>query len=1543
MKCVYLFAVSALLLLPTIVRAQVATGTVQTGAPPFGTFGGGPDIIDLANLNAQTIVPVLNKQGRGLSLVFNIRHDSSIWVPVTSGSSQVWEHLNNWGWNESAINIGTALPTSVSVVETPEFCDNGLEKFVVSTTYAKWVYTDGFNIPHLFSGSGNVTDDQCTGEIDTIPEIGGALDGSGYTIQASGNTVTQLLGPDGSSITPNTGAGSVEDRNGNLISLGSNGVLTDTMGQAALTVTGTTITYPAPSGANAVYTLKSTPSTIRTNFGCSGISEFGPTSLSLITEIDLPDISVNPNDKYVVTYEATPGFPGDVTGRIASITLPTGGTISYSYSGGTGTSNSGIVCADGSTATLTRATPDGTWAYVHTENGQNFSTTVTDPQGNETIYNFFGLYQTERKVYQGTTMLLEDDVTCYNGNTTNCNTDEFSQPITERIVTDTLGSQQCQHVYKYNGTNALTEQDDYDYGNGAPGTTPIRKELITYAPLKNNILNQPSQIQIESGSGVVVAQTNVTYDEGSVVATSGTPQHISVSGSRGNPTTIKYTVAGSATLTKTFTYFDTGNVQTATDVNNAQTTYNYPDATSTCGNAFPTSVSEPLSLLQSMVWNCTGGVETSATDENGQTVSTAYTDAYFWRPASSSDQENNTTNYTYASQNSIESSLVFNSSHSATDILATLDALGRRLVTQKRQTPAGTTFDSVETDYDSLGRPSRTTMPYSGTVGQTNSTAPATTQTYDALNRPLLITDGGGGTATLAYTANDTLQTIGPAPTGENTKRRQSEYNSIGQLTSVCEVTSLTGSGACAQSTSATGYWTTYTYDALGNLLKVTQNAQGTGQMRNYSYDDLRRMTSETNPENGTNTYVYDSDSAGTCPGTYNGDLVKQVDNAGNVTCFTYDALHRVLSITYPSGPNSANSPSKFFVYDSATVNSVAMANAKARLAEAYTCTGSCSTKITDEGFSYTVRGEMSDVYESTPHSGAYFHVNELYWPNGTLNQISGLSGLPTLTYAPDGEGRVKAVSASSGQNPVTATGYNVRSQPNQVTFGSGDSDAFTFASGTFNMTQYKFTVGATPQTVVGTLTWGLNGTLRKLAITDAFNATNTQTCTYTYDDLARVASGNCGSVWSQTFSYDAFGNITKSGTNSFSPGYVASTNHMMTGATYDLNGDVLTDSLHSYAWSSDTRPTTIDTVTVTYDALGRMVEQSTSGKNTEIVYDPLGNKLALMNTTATLVTGFAPLPAGATAVYNASGLQYYRHADWLGSSRFSSTPTRTMFNDLAYAPFGEQYAQSGSTGVTSTSFAGMNEDTTTNAYDAMFREYGIQGRWSSPDPAGIAAANPANPQSWNRYAYVVNNPLAFIDPLGLTGPTGPCDATHTGPDPSGSGYRCTCDGTVCVWIPPVGQTVTVNGNPPPPIPTLTGPPAGLPAESVNNGIPGGPVGAPGSPQSPQQKRQACLDKINNTPDGKFYNFFSLLSPVLGPDPKNSTIEDVGGTALKFGTFTFFGVLGKGLPNNPFGSLSTFISEGIEDVAKGVGVPLIAAGTAGQVTAHVGCYVASHF
>ena len=90
------------------------------------------------------------------------------------------------------------------------------------------------------------------------------------------------------------------------------------------------------------------------------------------------------------------------------------------------------------------------------------------------------------------------------------------------------------------------------------------------------------------------------------------------------------------------------------------------------------------------------------------------------------------------------------------------------------------------------------------------------------------------------------------------------------------------------------------------------------------------------------------------------------------------------------------------------------------------------------------------------------------------------------------------------------------------------------------------------------------------------------------------------------------------------------------------------------------------------------------------------------------------------------------------------------------------------------------------------------QGRWLSPDPAGLAAANPANPQSWNRYAYVLNSPMGLVDPSGLQ------DCSMLGASFRG-GPGCQNPGPGCVtsycptayggmaWNDPVNPTAIMN------------------------------------------------------------------------------------------------------------------------------------------------------
>lgn len=59
-------------------------------------------------------------------------------------------------------------------------------------------------------------------------------------------------------------------------------------------------------------------------------------------------------------------------------------------------------------------------------------------------------------------------------------------------------------------------------------------------------------------------------------------------------------------------------------------------------------------------------------------------------------------------------------------------------------------------------------------------------------------------------------------------------------------------------------------------------------------------------------------------------------------------------------------------------------------------------------------------------------------------------------------------------------------------------------------------------------------------------------------------------------------------------------------------------------------------------------------------------------------------------------------------------------------------------------------------------------GRFLAVDPAS-ESINPANPQTWNRYAYVLNNPLVLIDPTGET-------LTVSGSDPAMKKFQGTAN-----------------------------------------------------------------------------------------------------------------------------------------------------------------------
>ncbi len=126
-----------------------------------------------------------------------------------------------------------------------------------------------------------------------------------------------------------------------------------------------------------------------------------------------------------------------------------------------------------------------------------------------------------------------------------------------------------------------------------------------------------------------------------------------------------------------------------------------------------------------------------------------------------------------------------------------------------------------------------------------------------------------------------------------------------------------------------------------------------------------------------------------------------------------------------------------------------------------------------------------------------------------------------------------------------------------------------------------------------------------------------------------------------------------------------------------------------------------------------------------------------------------------------------YRETFWLvgdhlGTPRMVADRTGSLagIKRHDYLPFGEElYAGTG--GRTTTQgygaadnvrqkFTGYERDDETKLDYAQARYYtNVQGRFTSIDPLP-ASAKPGQPQSWNRYTYALNNPLAFVDPSGL-------------------------------------------------------------------------------------------------------------------------------------------------------------------------------------------------
>jgi RHS repeat-associated protein len=1480
-----LYRVLAAVLTMAVVLGLADIGVAQTpetGRPNWSAYASNKnDTINLSNLNVVVNIPAMAKSGL-FPISASLVENSSVYLNTVYLEPAVGLNVVN-AYFPIAVNnlftdgVGPGVVYSVSTANVS--CPSS----GTTTKYSNWIVLipDGTRHPLPTSdyadSAGCLTGSGFTNAI--------SIDGSGFiaSVSATG-TPTALHTSVGTSV----GSTSITDSNGNSINyVASSYTYKDTMGEPEFVMNSqvaSKITWPTLSNGTASVSETNTSYPLRSNFGCSGLTDYNISAAPLTTSILFED-----NSTIAVVYEPTPSYSSDVTGRISELTLRTGGTIKYNYNPTSG-SNEGLNCTYAVPTALTRTTSgagsgETSYSIAWQSSGGSCSasaecsqTTVLDPGLNKTVYYFsagwgaaapaiVALTQVQRYQNTGTLTspaytLLTTDIYCYQSTfsylsspQTTCSQASVGLPVTYVSVYHQEGaSKYSMREIEYDSYGNTLLVNNYDFGSSTVGMS----ESITYGTWSGScgsigtyIQDKPCQI-VTSLGGTTSSTSRFTYD------------------TKGNLTKTSVLTGGTTFIGQTSpnTYNSNGTIATRYDLANNVTTYTYASGGySDCGSLactsltsypFPTKITYANGLYSSATWDGLGGVKLTDVDVNSRTTTYGYDTGPcgseladpVWRLGSETDPNMNDLClsadkdfYPY------EMTLYFGSS--VYDKTVSRDGYGRVIDTQTAQSNAFANFDTVSTTYS---WPSSTnagyytvfrSVPCSATsVGAFCGSSYGLTTLYDVLGRAVSATESGtNGVTYYIYNVPTSTSTVAidtsvsrqPAPSwdGEHVKSVEVEHNGLGQLTRGCAINQSGGGNACGMAfgASVSGILTTYAYsEAAAGSYKVV--ATRGSQTKTVYTDGLGRKTETITPDAGTRNYYYDSVSTPGCPSGYTGaiGLLEAVKDAnGNKLCYKYDSLNRVI------GVNANGTTCRNFYYD-ATYGTVPSGvttptNTNGRIAEA-TTTNCSSTLYTDEWMSYDSDGNMTDMWETTPNAGRYYHSQGTFAGNGIVTSVKlATPSLNTMTYGLDGEGRWSSMTDSSSSTTiVSGTTYTAAGLPSTISIGSGtDYDSYTYDPNTNRMTGWVFQVGTgSSNQETGTLTWNPSGSLKELQITDGFNSGGSQTCYFGnatgpvqgYDDYGRLTDVDCGtSGWGQTFTYDQNDNLTKTKIPAdsigltFNPGYNSSSNQYASGygATYDSNGNVLYDPtlMNTYAYNEFNRMSSINLngtgcstsgTCLIYDAFGRMVEEDTGSTYIETWITQVG-RVAFMEG-ATQKYSLWPTPGGGTS-QSGSG---YLHKDWLGSARLgSSISASTITFDQAYAPYGDVYSKYGSPsfgccGGSETTFGGNTQDVTTGIFNTPNRELGAsQGRWFSPDPAQ---------SGWNPYAYAPN-PNSMIDPSGLSA-------------------KPLCAAAGRVGLRPAGCNGVDPGDPDGPGDAGDGSDGGQGPDDGGDGLAGGTVGADG-------------------------------------------------------------------------------------------------------------------
>ena len=1015
--------------------AGLAGAQVAPGQPSFIPQNCGQyDCVNLQNLNVSLNVPVMSKSGAfpfSATLVGGDSYISYISPNLQPGilaqpiTPSIDGLLSPFGYTRllSTTHTVQGCPSTYGTGPSVAYYSLYLQ-FPDGTTHA--LPTSAY----FYSGincSSTVTAQVIDGTGWTVTVVGGSYNPTtqaGVTVvSSSGMTVdTQTATLTDAQSTPNK-----------IYYNSSSDDFYDTMGVEALVVSAGQLEWFDGLGHTQTesQTLNTT-ATLKTSFGCSGETDYPATIYApgLTTAINFPD-----STSIGLLWEPNEVTSSDYTGRLAKITLRGGGTITYNYnpSNLNSASNYNFNCTYLVPNSLTRTTSDGivTYTWAHTTDGN--TTTVLDIGQNKTVYTFANggtapaVTQMQYFANTGTvaspayaTTATSTTTYCYNSGASPtlsaCLTAPVVQPVTQLAVFSSPNGLSASESYTTfdNYGNILTSSQ-YDFG----GTTPIVSTANTMAV---NGSGNCSGIGATVNNKVCSSTTTIL---GHTVGYSKFSY-----GAAGNLLTALASPNGGTSFvgcTTSNSYNANGTPSTLYDANCNATTLTYTSTYYTnCGSCtqypFPTEITKG-GLSTYAKFNGYSGTKIEDIDANGNDTNYCYTvtggttcgttTADPWsRVMAVIDPLSNEVFKTY-SATSLTTDFSFGSG-SVNNVTTTLDGYGRVTNVQKRQGPSSSNYDTVSTyrGFTTVIPTVQTTNPCSTTSGSQCGTTYGPTAGGSVTSGGLLAStqtqSGSNAVLTTLYDENDVTSTLSPAPSGENTKATETEYNGLGWITSSCAIsTMVSGEVSCGQNTgSNSGILTTTTYSsATGSRTVKSCRGPSCQQAHGATTDGLGRVTSKTTPEGGAWTYTYDT----ACSSSYTntaGRLSKTVDPNGDTLCYSYDTSGRIIEV---SATNGSTSSCRWFYYDNSTgylgavPTGVALANQYGRMVEAATdnCQGtkSSTTLITDEWFAYDKDRRISTEWDLTPNSTQYYKVVMSYTGPTITNVNFASPSLGSFTY----------------------------------------------------------------------------------------------------------------------------------------------------------------------------------------------------------------------------------------------------------------------------------------------------------------------------------------------------------------------------------------------------------------------------------------------------------------------------------------------------------------------------------------------------------------